>query len=977
MKKSLLLFLAALMLSFTAQAAVHTCTPAANSLSWCLTQADTLILTDGVYEEAYTIKFEKPGVLLKAAEGAKPVIKLTGAWTTFGLYATTTFEGITFDGTNVCYYPISSYGSDAGTFTFKNCEFTGWMYWAISNHYEANTHVDSVLIENCIFHDAAGSAIYFNDDAPTGEHSCAYFEMKNTTLYNLVEDEYVGVIHVSSRSEATGAQNKVVIDHITMYDCTTPDLGGITIRKTSDLNITNSIVAYSTSTDQYAFYIYGGNVTNTLYYNGKAKSGPTYTGCIKDKDPMFVYPEGGNFNLRPGSPALNAGTDGKHIGDTRWGEAELVAVTGVKLDPAALNIETTDTVKVQAVILPVEATNRNVTWSVADPTVVSVDKGTVIGLKAGETTITVTTEDGGYKATANVVVKQKIFHPLVMEADEKYKAADYTVPSYVQFMIAKENARRDSSSVNIAALQAHIDALQPNKAPYNVVVNINGDPTTRMAFTWFTNENMKDGVVQLVAKADATEADFASAITVEAQAETTSALPYIVDDSGIWWRAKMPKDQTYTYTTHKTVATGLTPNTTYTYRVGTEGHWSATGTFITAPEKTNEFSFIYMTDSHIESQAYIDDANAAVRAALKTAPDAKFCAFPGDFVENYCSSEWEWERWFEEAATPMTRKMPIVPTDGNHDVTYGINFALHFNTDKTFTEKAEEAIKEPLDATTYSFMYGDVLFLVFSMQDYWKGTHSYDNLTSVYLTNHVGNWFKEQVAAYPEAKLRVALCHYNIFSGSSHQDDEMGPLLRATLLPVIKECEIDMVIQGHDHCYEVMGPVDADTRKPIMEAIADREEVSTSVSASGYKGGTYTVDNGAMYFIGSTCGHKRYWPYNKEEMEEDFSAHKVENYFDLFTGMFAQPDKPSFSVFSVKDQTITIESYTADAEGNATPLNTFKVVRTKEHTILAGLENVRIEDIPQVDGTAKILHDGQILIIRGNEVFNTLGQMVK
>lgn len=975
MKKSIF-FLLALMLSFTAQAAVHTCTPAVNSISWCLTQADTLILTDGVYEEAYTIKFEKPGVLLKAAEGAKPVIKLTGAWTTFGLYATTTIEGITFDGTNVCYYPISSYGSDAGTFTFKNCEFTGWMYWAISNHYEANTHVDSVLIENCIFHDAAGSAVYFNDDAPTGEHSCAYFEMKNTTLYNLVEDEYVGAIHVSSRSEATGAQNKVVIDHITMYDCTTPDLGGITIRKTSDLNITNSIVAYSTNTDQYAFYIYGGNVKNTLYYNGKAKSGPTYTGCLTT-DPLFVYPEGGNFNLRPGSPALNAGTDGKHIGDTRWGEAELVAVTGVKLDPAALNIETTDTVKVQAVILPVEATNRNVTWSVADPTIVSVDKGTVIGLKAGETTITVTTEDGGYKATANVVVKQKIFHPLVMEADEKYKAADYTVPSYVQFMIAKENARRDSSSVNIAALQAHIDALQPNKAPYNVVVNINGDPTTRMAFTWFTNENMKDGVVQLVAKADATEADFASAITVEAQAETTSALPYIVDDSGIWWRAKMPKDQTYTYTTHKTVATGLTPNTTYTYRVGTEGHWSATGTFITAPEKTNEFSFIYMTDSHIESQEYIDDANAAVRAALKTAPDAKFCAFPGDFVENYCSSEWEWERWFEEAATPMTRKMPIVPTDGNHDVTYGINFALHFNTDKTFTEKAEEAIKEPLDATTYSFMYGDVLFLVFSMQDYWKGTHSYDNLTSVYLTNHVGNWFKEQVAAYPEAKLRVAICHYNIFSGSSHQDDEMGPLLRATLLPVIKECEIDMVIQGHDHCYEVMGPVDADTRKPIMEAIADREEVSTSVSASGYKGGTYTVDNGAMYFIGSTCGHKRYWPYNKEEMEEDFSAHKVENYFDLFTGMFAQPDKPSFSVFSIKDQTITIDSYTADAEGNATPFNTFKVVRTKEHTILAGLENVRIEDIPQVDGTVKILHDGQILIIRGNEVFNTLGQMVK
>jgi hypothetical protein len=194
---------------------------------------------------------------------------------------------------------------------------------------------------------------------------------------------------------------------------------------------------------------------------------------------------------------------------------------------------------------------------------------------------------------------------------------------------------------------------------------------------------------------------------------------------------------------------------------------------------------------------------------------------------------------------------------------------------------------------------------------------------------------------------------------------------------VIKECEIDMVIQGHDHCYEVMGPVDADTRKPILEDIADREQVSTSVSASGYKGGTYTVDNGAMYFIGSTCGHKRYWPYTKDEMEEDFNAHKVDNYFDLFTGMFAQPDKPSFSVFTVSEKTITVESYTADAAGNATLFNTFKVVRKKDHTPLTGLEEVRVEDLSQVDGTAKIFFNGQILLVREGVAYDLLGRAVK
>jgi hypothetical protein len=82
----------------------------------------------------------------------------------------------------------------------------------------------------------------------------------------------------------------------------------------------------------------------------------------------------------------------------------------------------------------------------------------------------------------------------VDKADELYSnAADYTVPSYVQFLVAKENARRDSSETNIEALKAKIAQLKSYKSPYDVVANINGDPTTSMAFAWFTNENMKDG----------------------------------------------------------------------------------------------------------------------------------------------------------------------------------------------------------------------------------------------------------------------------------------------------------------------------------------------------------------------------------------------------------------------------------------------------------------------------------------------------
>lgn len=574
----------------------------------------------------------------------------------------------------------------------------------------------------------------------------------------------------------------------------------------------------------------------------------------------------------------------------------------------------------------------------------------------------------------------------VATADANYKIEDYTIPSFIQFLITKETARNNPSEENLIAMNNKIAELKPYQYPYDVVANINGDPTTRMAFAWYTNDLMTEGKLQVVAISQLDSLQYAfdntdQVQTVEATSTATKKSRYAIGLSGIPAATGLSQSTKFKYTSHKAIAENLEPNTLYAYRVGTDGYWSDINTFITAPEnkadESEEFTFVYMTDSHIENQQYIDDVRQAATAVVKNVPEAKFCAFPGDFVETGGAGnpEWEWERWFEEAMTPIIQKMPIVPTDGNHDDSNNLNYSFHFNTDNTFKENAET--KPQFDGITYSFMYGDVLFLVFSMQDYWKGSPNMSDLTCSYLTNDVGNWFRNQVARHPEAKLRVALVHKNIFSGSSHQDDDETPLFRATMLPIMKECEIDLVMQGHDHCYEVMGPVNPDTRTPILDAIADREEVSTSVSKSGYKGGTYTVDDGTLYFIGSTCGHKRYWPNSQATMESLYDLHKVENYWDLFTGMFSQPDAPSYSTFSVKDMTITINSYTTDPEGNSTLFNTFQVVRTKEHTPLVGLEEVRVDELPQVDGTTKLYHNGQLLLIRNGVAYDIMGREVK
>lgn len=335
MKKSIFI-LTALVMSIVAQAAVINAHPNGgepNVLSWFLGQAqngDTILLADGEYIQPYSLTFDKKDLVVMAAEGAKPVIALTdeSGWATLNLNETITFDGVTFDGKGVTLYLLTSNGTAAGKFVIENCEFKDCAKWPISNQFNENTHVDSIIINNCLIHDSQ-AAVNFRKYGVDGQHACNYFELKNTTIYNINETEYLGVINVSSNGEATGDQNEVVIDHMTMYNYVADAYGAIAVRKSSNLTITNSIIA-NPAEGQKAFYIYGGNITNTLYFNATDDSDATYTNCLT-VDPMFVDPANANFALAEGSPAIGAGTDGSNLGDPRWNaSSETTAVENIK-----------------------------------------------------------------------------------------------------------------------------------------------------------------------------------------------------------------------------------------------------------------------------------------------------------------------------------------------------------------------------------------------------------------------------------------------------------------------------------------------------------------------------------------------------------------------------------------------------------------------------------------------------------------------
>lgn len=85
--------------------------------------------------------------------------------------------------------------------------------------------------------------------------------------------------------------------------------------------------------------------------------------------------------------------------------AKTVAVVSVSVDPGTLSMVAGKTGTLTATVLPAEATDKSVAWSTSDAAVATVSSaGVVTAVAAGSATITVTTTDGGKKASCSVTV---------------------------------------------------------------------------------------------------------------------------------------------------------------------------------------------------------------------------------------------------------------------------------------------------------------------------------------------------------------------------------------------------------------------------------------------------------------------------------------------------------------------------------------------------------------------------------------------
>lgn len=327
--KKLFLFLPALLLSLLANAAVINITPTSPKSSDNLRRAldgaadgDIIEMAAGTYEESNSgyIAFTGKNVTVRAAVGAE-VILVPKVQIRLKEGSRAEFIGIKFDCGHLS--DLSSYSNliatadntDGKKLILTDCEFYGWAQNGAILRTPTDKKIDSIIINNCYFHDCYKSVLYCEDANLIG------VEINNSTFANVSGTYWAAPIYIPATS------GKLVVDHCTFYNVEQADAGsGVVTTTLADATVSNCIFMFPTSGNICATKLpAGGQVKNTLTYNydnwqpyGHYNTA-TVTDCVK-ANPLFMDAANNDFTLRMGSPARGAATDASAIGDPRWTE---------------------------------------------------------------------------------------------------------------------------------------------------------------------------------------------------------------------------------------------------------------------------------------------------------------------------------------------------------------------------------------------------------------------------------------------------------------------------------------------------------------------------------------------------------------------------------------------------------------------------------------------------------------------------------
>lgn len=220
----------------------------------------------------------------------------------------------------------------------------------------------------------------------------------------------------------------------------------------------------------------------------------------------------------------------------------------------------------------------------------------------------------------------------------------------------------------------------------------------------------------------------------------------------------------------------LTPGTTYTYRVGGEGHWSRWFTFSTpgAPGTTDNLVIAVAGDSR---GAYEDWARTVDAMA---AHDPDLYLFTGDMVQ-FGTNQSEWHAWWTASGDRFAERL-LLPAHGNHEFLSSNYFAL---------------FSMPDNEQWYTADFGPLTLA--SLNDTVSDAADVETVQAQFLRERLGP---------STATWRFAMHHQSPYAVCDTHGSNLK--LRETWSPIYDDLGVDLVLAGHNHIYERSVPIRAD-----------------------------------------------------------------------------------------------------------------------------------------------------------------------
>ncbi len=202
-------------------------------------------------------------------------------------------------------------------------------------------------------------------------------------------------------------------------------------------------------------------------------------------DPSVVSVANGQLSARKlGTATITASTEGVTSSPCTV-TVEATKVTGVSINKYSLELTEGESASLIATVSPSNATDPTVFWSSSDRNVATVSGGHVSAVSAGNASITVRTNDGGYTATCEVTVKAKFIPVSGVTISSSTLSLKPGETSQLTVTVAPSNATNkdvswssSDTSVATVASDGTVTAVVPGTATITVTTADQGKSAT-------------------------------------------------------------------------------------------------------------------------------------------------------------------------------------------------------------------------------------------------------------------------------------------------------------------------------------------------------------------------------------------------------------------------------------------------------------------------------------------------------------------